>query len=91
MRVYIRLVIEFEPDRPIWIQVVEVLQGRIERGEYLPRHLVPSEAQMVQEFGIARTTARKVVAYLRDQGFVYTVPQIGTFVHSSDKWSKERD
>lgn len=83
--------IEFEPDRPIWIQVVEILQGRIERGEYQPRHLVPSEVQMVQEFGIARTTARKVIAYLRDQGFVYTVPQIGTFVHHRDKWHQGQD
>ncbi|MER7212568.1 winged helix-turn-helix domain-containing protein [Streptosporangium sp. NPDC000239] len=71
---------DYEPDRPIWIQVVEILESRIHSGEYQPRHLVPSEAQMVQEFGIARTTARKVVAYLRDQGLVYTVPQIGTFV-----------
>lgn len=91
MAVYLLRMIEFERDRPIWIQVAETLTERIERGQYLPRHLIPSEVQMVQEFGIARGTARKVVAYLREQGVVYTVPQIGSFVSPARTPADEKD
>lgn len=35
----------------------------------------------MQEFGVARTTARKAVKWLReDQELVYTRPNLGTFV-----------
>lgn len=88
--VYLHRVIEFERDRPVWIQVAEALRERIERGTYLPRHLIPSEVQMVQEFGIARGTARKVVAYLREEGLVYTVPQIGSFVSPGGESAVEK-
>ena len=91
MAVYLLRMIEFERDRPIWIQVAETLTESIERGQYLPRHLIPSEVQMVQEFGIARGTARKVVAYLRKQGVVYTVPQIGSFVSPAKAPADEKD
>ncbi|MEU4410120.1 Scr1 family TA system antitoxin-like transcriptional regulator [Streptosporangium sp. NPDC023963] len=78
--------IEFERDRPIWIQVAETLTARIESGQYPPRHLIPSEVQMVQEFGIARGTARKVVAYLRERGVVYTgCPGGDVYVEARDQ------
>lgn len=32
------------------------------------------------EWGVARTTARRAVALLRDRGLVETVPQRGSFV-----------
>jgi DNA-binding GntR family transcriptional regulator len=34
----------------------------------------------LQEFGVARETARKAVAVLRDEGWVVTVPGLGTYV-----------
>ena len=34
----------------------------------------------MQEFGIARNTARKSVAWLRGRGLVYTRPSLGSFV-----------
>lgn len=77
---------EFNPvyDRPIWVQVVDVMRGRIERGVYPERTPIPSETALTQEFGIARGTARKVVARLRDEGLIYTVPQMGSFAAPRD-------
>ncbi|MER6945514.1 winged helix-turn-helix domain-containing protein [Nonomuraea sp. NPDC000554] len=76
--------IEFAADRPVWKQVADILRGRIRNGSYRPRQPIPSETQLVGEFGIARGTARKVVAALRDEGLIYTVPQMGSFVSPSD-------
>ena len=72
--------IEFVADRPVWKQVADILRERIRNGTYRPRQPIPSETQLVGEFGIARGTARKVVAALREEGLIYTVPQMGSFV-----------
>lgn len=71
-----------EPDGPVpvYLQLAEILAERIERGEWQPNRAIPSEGQLVQEFGIARNTARKAIAVLRERGLVFTVPQRGTFV-----------
>ena len=65
---------------PVYKQIAEIIAGRIERGELLPNRPVPSETQLQQEFGVARDTVRNAVAYLRDQGLVFTVPHRGTYV-----------
>lgn len=71
---------EFEPDRPIWLQVYEIIRSRIEDGTYAPRMPLPSSARLVQEFGIARGTARKVLDRLVEDGYARTVSGKGTFV-----------
>ena len=65
---------------PVYKQIAKIIAGRIERGELLPNRPVPSETQLQQEFGVARDTVRNAVAYLRDQGLVFTVPHRGTYV-----------
>lgn len=71
-----------DPDgpTPVYQQIAAILAGRIERGEILPGRRIPSETTLVQEFGVARETARHAVAVLREKGLVITVPQRGTFV-----------
>ncbi|MDP9798298.1 DNA-binding GntR family transcriptional regulator [Catenuloplanes nepalensis] len=71
-----------EPDGPvpIYLQLADILAERIERGEWQPNRAIPSETQLVQEFGIARNTVRKAISVLRERGLVFTVPQRGTFV-----------
>ncbi|QYC39088.1 Arabinose metabolism transcriptional repressor [Nonomuraea coxensis DSM 45129] len=70
---------EFEPDRPKWQQVADIIRQRIQSGTYPPKYLV-SELSLVQEFGIARDTARKAVRALREEGLLYTIPHMGSFV-----------
>ena len=48
-------------------------------GEIPAGGAVPSVARLMQEFGIARTTAGKVLAYLQEQGRVKIVRGWGTF------------
>ena len=70
---------EFDPTRPKWIQIADVLRARIASGEYPPRTMI-SEVRLEQEFGVARTTVRKVTAALRSDGLITTTPGMGSFV-----------
>jgi GntR family transcriptional regulator len=76
---YGRAVIEFDPTRPKWEQIAEVLRSRIASGEYPPRALI-SEVQLEGEFEVARGTVRKATAALRDEGLIVTTPGMGSFV-----------
>jgi GntR family transcriptional regulator len=68
---------------PVYVQVADILRVRIQSGLLLPDRPVPSEAQLQQEFGVARGTARKAIALLRDQGLVVTVKGRGSYVNPS--------
>jgi len=68
---------------PVYVQVADILRARIQSGQLLPDRPVPSEAQLQQEFGVARGTARKAIALLREQGLVVTVKGRGSYVTRS--------
>ncbi|WP_413254604.1 GntR family transcriptional regulator [Streptomyces europaeiscabiei] len=70
---------QFDPTRPKWVQIADVLRTRIASGEYPPRTMI-SEVRLEQEFGVARTTVRKVTAALRADGLITTTPGMGSFV-----------
>jgi len=73
---------DYDPLAPIprYRQIAAILRARIESGELQPERPIPSEAQIEQEFGVARATARHAVAVLRDEGLGVTVPGMGTYV-----------
>ncbi|MEU7915798.1 GntR family transcriptional regulator [Microbispora bryophytorum] len=72
--------IEWRANRPKWEQIADVIRERIADGTYPPDSPVPSEHKIVQEFGVARGTARKVLEHLRETGEVYAVRGLGSFV-----------
>ena len=75
----------FDPT-PIYQQVARVVRDRIKSGELKPRDPIPSESSMVADHGIARDTARAAVALLREEGWVMTLPQRGSFVADRENW-----
>ena len=54
------------------------VRQRIEQGDLVPNRPTPSGVQIEQEFGVARATARKAVALLREWGLVTTVPGLSS-------------
>jgi GntR family transcriptional regulator len=62
-----------------WRQIHALLRAQIESGELAPGDAVPSLVTISQTYGVATTTARKVLAALREEGLVVTSP-MGTFV-----------
>jgi DNA-binding GntR family transcriptional regulator len=75
---------ESRRSQAVWRKVATVLRDRIADGTYRPDGRFPSETDLVQEFGIARGTARKITAKLREEGLIYTEPQVGSFVAPQD-------
>ncbi|MDT0528625.1 GntR family transcriptional regulator [Micromonospora sp. DSM 115977] len=70
---------------PPYRQLAGILAARIERGDWQPNRAIPSESQLVQEYGLARATVRRAIAVLVDQGVLFVVPQRGTFVKPTTK------
>jgi GntR family transcriptional regulator len=72
-------------------QIAAWLRDRIGAGEFGPDQRLPAESDIVQELGVARTTARRAVAVLRDEGLVYTVQARGTFVRTDPPEDSPRE
>ena len=72
--------VDHEGDVPPYLQIAALIRARIESGELAPGKPVPSVAQIVGEYGVARTTAQKALWVLRDEGLVRMVKGWGTFV-----------
>jgi GntR family transcriptional regulator len=51
-------------------ELADVLRGRILAGDLRPGDRVPSETDLVQEYGCSRTTVRRAVQLLREEGLV---------------------
>jgi GntR family transcriptional regulator len=70
----------FDYAPPKYAQVVAEIQKRIERGDYAPGTLLPSEHQLVEEFGVSRPTIVKALQALRQEGWIDTQQGRGSFV-----------
>jgi len=66
----------------LYHQILLALTERIESGEIGVGDRLPSEADLVAEFGVSRTTARRALDELRRQGLVRREPGRGTFLAS---------
>jgi DNA-binding GntR family transcriptional regulator len=72
--------IDPEVSTPVYRQLAAILAEQIRAGALPAGRLVPSEARLQQEYGVARGTARKAIAYLRERDLVHTVVGKGTYV-----------
>ena len=76
----------FDYAPPKYAQVVAEIQKRIERGQYPPGSLLPSEHQLVTEFGVSRPTIVKALSALRLDGWIDTQQGKGSFVRGRRRW-----
>ncbi|CAL9446579.1 HTH-type transcriptional repressor NagR [Streptomyces sp. enrichment culture] len=74
------MTLDLDGPEPLYEQIAQILAARIADGTYLPRRRIPSEAQIVEEFGVSRPTARAAVQLLVERGLVHTVRGKGSFV-----------
>ena len=65
---------------PPYRQIADILRRRITAGKYPPDARIPTESELVDEFEVARSTARRSVEVLRGEGLIYTVPNRGSYV-----------
>ncbi|MFM1651088.1 GntR family transcriptional regulator [Brevibacillus sp. B_LB10_24] len=65
---------------PLYIQLQRFLKEEILKGTYPEGDMIPSETQLTKKYGITRTTVRKAISNLVNEGFLQQVHGKGTFV-----------
>ncbi len=65
---------------PSYYKLKELLRRRIAEGELGPGESVPSERRLSDTFGVSRMTARRALVELVNDGLLFRVPGVGTFV-----------
>jgi GntR family transcriptional regulator len=61
-------------------QVAADIEADINAGRLAPDTRLPSEAELSQQYGVARVSVRRAIQQLRDREKVVTVHGRGTFV-----------
>jgi DNA-binding GntR family transcriptional regulator len=77
------MTLDLDGPEPLYEQIAEIIAARIADGTYPPRRRIPSEAQIVTEYGVSRPTARAAVQLLVERGLVHTVRGKGSYVVDS--------
>jgi GntR family transcriptional regulator len=65
---------------PIYHQLYELLRNDIVRGEWQPGDMLPSETELIEQYGVSRITVRQALEALVNDGLIYRQRGRGTFV-----------
>lgn len=74
------MTVDHQAPQPVYQQIAAILRARIEANELVPDRPIPSESTLMQQYGVARETARKAVRVLVGEGLVYVVQGRGAYV-----------
>ncbi|HSD54113.1 MAG TPA: GntR family transcriptional regulator, partial [Burkholderiales bacterium] len=66
--------------RSLTQMLVESMTARIGRRELRPGHKLPTESEIMVEYGVSRTVVREAISRLQAAGLVATRQGVGTFV-----------
>lgn len=69
---------------PLYLQVADILRGRINKREWPAGTLIPTLEALAEEFKVARVTARQAVQLLTREGLLAPRRGYGTVVTRSD-------
>ncbi len=64
----------------LYEQIISALLRLIDDEEFLPGELIPSERELAQMYGVSRSTIKKAVSVLIDEGVLFQVHGVGTYV-----------
>ncbi|MFD0716856.1 GntR family transcriptional regulator [Paenibacillus sp. GCM10027626] len=67
-------------NQPLYLQIRGMLKEKIEKGELKPGDQIPTEADLIQQFGVSRITIKSALKMLVEEGLVYRIAGKGTFV-----------
>ena len=69
-------------DRAVFRQIADHLRAAIERGKLKPGDKIPSEAQLMDHYGVARMTTRNALQLLQSEGLLVAEHGRGVFVRT---------
>lgn len=68
-----------------YLKISREIISQIESGVLQPGNKIPSENELINEYKISNTTARKVLSFVENQGWVKKIKGKGTFVINRSK------
>lgn len=71
---------EFDKNKPIYIQLIEVLKFKIVAGDLLPGQKLRSVRDMAEEANVNPNTMQRALAELEREGLVFSQRTSGRFV-----------
>lgn len=74
------MTVDDQTSRPLYRQVADELRGQIHRHDLNPGGQLPTEARLMDEYGVSRNTIRLALGLLRSEGLVITGQGRGSFV-----------
>src|SRR5437868_9871840 len=75
------MTVEAVPGRKLYLVVVDALRREIETGRFAEAQLLPAERVLCELLDVSRTTLRKAIADLVDEGVLLHRHGAGTFIH----------
>lgn len=77
------MTIDRNADRAVYRQLADLLRQLIRSGNSSPGTILPSENQLIRDYGVGRVTVRNALALLRSEGLVTTRRGFGTQVRGA--------
>lgn len=68
--------------RSLTLDIVDKLSEHIRGGQLPAGHKLPTEAAIMEQFGVSRTVVREAISHLQAAGLVETRHGVGTFVRA---------
>ena len=68
------------PGKPKYLIILNSIVARIKNNELRPGSKVPSENEIIKEYNVSNTTARKVLQEIENAGLAVKIRGRGTFV-----------
>lgn len=76
---------EFNPHKPIYLQIADSLCENILNGEWQPEDRVPSVRELGVNLGVNPNTVVRVFEYMQNHNIIYNKRGIGYFVSENAK------
>ncbi len=73
---------EFNPHKPIYLQIADALCNRVLAGEWLANERIPSVRELGVSLGVNPNTIMRVYEYLQSLEVIYNKRGIGYFICS---------
>ncbi len=71
---------QFDPKRPIYLQIMEAIKRPVIRGELKPGAALKSIREMAREMQVNPNTMTRAFAELEREGFIHTQRGTGSFI-----------
>jgi DNA-binding GntR family transcriptional regulator len=71
---------DLDDPRPLYMRLADGLRDAIERGEYEVGDKLPSQAELMEQYGVSHMTVKQALDLLKRDGTVAARQGIGVFV-----------